>query len=103
MLPGVEEALARLGVWAKSAVGAYVTLRAMVSEGKGPKLRATTLAVCANADVHEFAGVQSVRGFASRLGITIHLLPDLAKGCKGPLIVKEFAFCDWPEVPVAQG
>jgi hypothetical protein len=28
--------------------------------GKGPELRAATLAVHANTDVHEFAGLQSV-------------------------------------------
>jgi hypothetical protein len=53
--------------------------------GKGPELLATALAVGSNADVHELAGFQSVRDFASRLGITTHFLPGLAKRLRSAL------------------
>src|SRR5262249_6919424 len=80
--PGVEEALDPGGAYlrgAKGAVSLDVELRAIVGVGKRPELRATALAVGANADVHELAGVQSVRVFASRLSIATHLLPGLTK------------------------
>jgi hypothetical protein len=61
--PSAEESLDPGGAyleWAKGAVGVHVKLRAVLGVGKGPELRAAALAVHANADVHEFAGLQSV-------------------------------------------
>ena len=46
--------------WAKGAVGIHGKLQAVMGMGKGPELRAATRAVHANADVHGFAGLQSV-------------------------------------------
>src|SRR5262245_37589958 len=90
--PGIEEALdlgsACLG-WTKGAVDLHVKLRTIIGVGKRPELLAAALAVCANADVHELAGIQNVRGFASRLGITTHLLPGLVKGLRGTLTASD--------------
>src|SRR5215831_1029103 len=80
--PGVEEALDSRGAylgWAKGAVGVDVKLRTVIGVSKGPELRATALAVLANADVHELAGIQRVGGFASRLSIATHFLPGLTE------------------------
>src|SRR5207245_2927354 len=86
--PGVEEALDPDGAylrWTKGTVGVHVKLRAVIGVGKGPELLAATLAIRANADVHELASIQSVGGFASRLGITAHFLPGLTKRLGGTL------------------
>src|SRR5262249_34963998 len=83
--PGIEEALDPGGTyfrWAKGAVGVHVKLRAVIGVSKGPELLAAALAVRADADVHELAGIQSVGGFPSRLGIATHFLPGLTK-CPG--------------------
>jgi hypothetical protein len=76
--PSVEEALDLSGAylrWAKGAVGVHVKLRAVIGVGKGPELLAAALAIRANADVHELAGIQSIGVLASRLGICAHFLP----------------------------
>src|SRR5262245_54993725 len=86
--PSVEEALNLGGTylrWTEGAVGFHVKLRAVRGVSKGPELRTTALAVLTNVDVHEFAGIQSFRGFASRLGIATHFLPGLVKRLRGTL------------------
>src|SRR6516165_454902 len=80
--PGVEEALDSRGAdlrWAKGAVGVDVKLRTVIGVGKGSELRAATLTVLTDADIHELAGLQSIGGFASRLSIATHFLPGLTE------------------------
>src|SRR5215831_8781119 len=86
--PGVDKTLEPGGAClrrAKGAVGVHVKLRAIIGVSKRPELLTTALAVRADADVHELAGIQSVGGFASRLGIATHFLPGLTKCLRSTL------------------
>src|SRR6266567_5437119 len=90
--PGVEEALDPGGAylrWTKGTVGVHVKLRAVIGVGKGPELLAATLAIRTDADVHEFAGIKSVGGFASRLGIAAHFLPGLTECLRSALTASD--------------
>src|SRR5262249_58549524 len=86
--PGVEEALDPGGAYlrrAEGAVGVHVKLRAVIGVSKRPELRAAALTVRADADVHELAGIQSVGGFANRLGIATYFLPGLTECLRSTL------------------
>src|SRR5262249_3658883 len=74
---------------AEGTVSVYVKLRAVISMGKCPELLTTTLAIRADADIHELAGIQGVGGFASRLGIATHFLPGLTKRLRSTLTASD--------------
>src|SRR5262249_21169346 len=69
----------------KGAVGVHVKLRTIIGLGKRPELLAAALAVRADANVHELAGVQSVGGFTSRLAIATHFLPGFTESLRRAL------------------